>query len=88
MPRRGKLSISLTYSVGYIRRMHISEPKVRVLKKHINRTHLFYIVLALMQYMTVFSTASKRLNINNTVQAKRSAVARDTLYQRLGETRH
>ena len=45
-------------------------------------------IVALMQYMTDFSTASKRLIINNTVQAKRSAVARDTLYQRLGETRH
>ena len=45
-------------------------------------------IVALMQYMTDFSTDSERLNINNTVQAKRSAVTRDALYQRLGETRH
>ena len=41
-----------------------------------------------MQYMTDFSTASERLNINNTIQTKRSAVTGDALHQRLGETRH
>lgn len=51
--------------------------------------------------MTAFSTASKRLNLNNTVQAMhditteweqycilRSAVTWHSLYQRLEETRH
>ena len=33
-------------------------------------------------------TASKMLNLNNTVQAKRSAVLLGPLYQRLEETRH
>ena len=54
-----------------------------------------------MIYLTDFSTASKRLNLNNTVQAMygvategehhrilRSAVTEHTLYQRLEETRH
>ena len=54
-----------------------------------------------MIYLTDFSTASKRLNLNNTVQAMygvategeqhrilRSAVTEHTLYQRLEETQH
>ena len=41
-----------------------------------------------MQYLTDFSTASKRLNFNNTVQAKRSAVTEESLYQRPEGTRH
>ncbi|MBQ6068020.1 MAG: hypothetical protein IJK84_00815 [Bacteroidales bacterium] len=41
-----------------------------------------------MQHLTDFSTASKRLNLNNTVQAERSAVSEESLYQRPEGTRH